>query len=181
MVLTLHRLDLVGLEPPAPAPHILASDRAGRRASVGRASHSSLSSCWSSARRPATHARTAARSPPRSSSQRARLCQLFERLGLVSRASDLDDRRFRRLARFVAFQNTIGRLRQRPSHPVSETNGILITLAPDVRARARSEHNSATNRSAAPRCAAPRTPPTRAPPRHSPPPPPQTHLSRART
>ena len=39
--------------------------------------------------------------------------------------SDSDDQWFKRLARSVAFQNTLYRPRPRPSQPISNTNGIL--------------------------------------------------------
>ena len=54
------------------------------------------------------------------------ICISLSRRNSVSfPVSDLDDREFKRLARPVAFQNTIDRLRQTPSKPLSKTNGIL--------------------------------------------------------
>ena len=49
----------------------------------------------------------------------------FRSLLLGRLRSDSDDGEFQRLARSVALQNTLHRSRPTPSHPLSNTNGIL--------------------------------------------------------
>ena len=55
----------------------------------------------------------------------SRFAFLYLLLTRSFQVSDSDDRSFERLARSVAFQNTLNRLHPRPSQPLSNTNGII--------------------------------------------------------